>query len=92
MKKRILFFVFVLSIPVFLFLQVVSAYQYSKLEQQVSELEQEQKEWFEKNKKLVAGISVLKAPERIEKIAQTELGLKRITSERVTRLLVQKSD
>jgi hypothetical protein len=55
----------------------------------VSVLEKEQKDWFEKNKKIIAGISVLRAPERIEKIARDELGLQKIDSSRIKRLVIE---
>jgi cell division protein FtsL len=77
------------SIPVFFFLQVLSAYQYQSAEREVRALEREQRDWFEKNKKIIAGISVLRSPERIEKVARDELGLEKIDTSRIKHLVIE---
>ncbi len=87
--RKILLILAASTVPVFFFLQVLTAYQYQMLEREVSALEQEQKDWFEKNKKIVAGISVLRSPERIEKIARDELGLRKIDASRIKRLVIE---
>jgi cell division protein FtsL len=87
--KKILFIVAACTVPVFFFVQVLTAYHYQSLEREVSALEKEQKDWFEKNKKIIAGISVLRTPERIEKIARDELGLEQIDPDRIKRLVVE---
>ncbi|HEQ71205.1 MAG TPA: cell division protein FtsL [Spirochaetia bacterium] len=87
--RKILLICAASTIPVFFFLQVLTVYQYRSLEREVRLLEDQQKEWFEMNKKLIAGISVLRTPERIEKIARDELGLEKINSDQVKRLIVE---
>jgi cell division protein FtsL len=87
--RKIILIVASCTVPVFFFLQVLTAYQYQVLDREVSVLEKEQKDWFEKNKKIIAGISVLRAPERIEKIARDELGLQKIDSSRIKRLVIE---
>lgn len=87
--RKVVLIIAACSIPVFFFLQVLTAFQYQAVERDVSRLEEEQKDWFEKNKKIVAGISVLRTPERIEKIARDELGLEKIDSNQVKRLIIE---
>jgi cell division protein FtsL len=87
--KKIVFIIAACSVPVFFFVQVLTAYQYQSMEREVRTLEKEQKEWFEKNKKIIAGISVLRTPERIEKIARDDLDLKQIEPDRIKRLVVE---
>lgn len=86
--RKIVLVIAACTIPVFFFLQVLTAYQYQSLDHEVTQLEKDQKDWFEKNKKIVAGISVLRTPERIEKIATDELGLEKIESDQVKRLVI----
>jgi cell division protein FtsL len=87
--RKILLILAACTVPVFFFLQVLTAYQYQMLEREVGALEQEQKDWFEKNKKIIAGISVLRSPERIEKSARDELGLQKIDASRIKRLVIE---
>ena len=51
-------------------------------------MEEEQKDWLELNKKLVAALAVLGAPERIERIAARELGLKKVEPSKVTTIVI----
>jgi cell division protein FtsL len=87
--KKLVMIIAACTVPAFFFLQVLTAYHFQSLEREVRTLEKEQKDWFEKNKKIIAGISVLRTPERIEKIAQDELGLEQIDSSRIKRLVVE---
>ncbi len=87
--RKLLLIVAACTVPVFFFLQVMTAYQYQVLQRDVSALEKDQKDWLEKNKKIIAGISVLRSPERIEKIARDELGLRKIDSSRIKRLVIE---
>ena len=87
--RKMLLILAACMVPVFFFLQVLTSYQYQVLQREVSSLEREQKDWFEKNKKIIAGISVLRSPERIEKIARDELGLQKIDSSRIKRLVIE---
>ncbi|MBN2351997.1 MAG: cell division protein FtsL [Spirochaetales bacterium] len=87
--RKLLLILAACTVPVFFFLQVLTSYQYQMLQREVSALESEQKDWFERNKKIIAGISVLRSPERIEKIARDELGLQKIDFSRVKRLVIE---
>ncbi len=87
--KRFLMLIFVCTIPVVLFFSSVQAYDYVKLRNEIEELEARQKEWIEKNKKLIASIEVLRTPKRIEKIARDDLGLKKIDKERIRKVVFE---
>ncbi len=50
--------------------------RYERLQREVKNMEEEQKEWLERNKKLIAGLAVFGSPVRIEKLAE-QLGLVR---------------
>jgi cell division protein FtsL len=89
MLKKIIMLIFVCTIPVVLFFSSVQAYNYIKLENEIGELETLQKEWIEKNKKLIASIEVLRTPKRIEKIAQEDLELKKIDKERIRKVVFE---
>ncbi len=73
--KRFLTLVFILSIPVFVFVSVYQYYAYTALQDEVVRLEEVQEEKFEKNKRTVAGIAVFNSPQRIVKLAREVLGL-----------------
>ena len=69
---------FILLILAFLFLFFINTWQgfrYQVLEREVQRLEQEQKNWLEKNKKVIAALAVLSSPERIRSLANDSLGL-----------------
>jgi len=56
------------------------------MEREVGLFEAEQKDWLEKNKKLIAGLAVFRSPARIEKIAEESLGLNKIDPSRVWKI------
>lgn len=85
MKKK-LTAALIFFIPVLLFLSVWQSYRYDLLSREVADLEQMQKEIFEKNKKIVMGIEFLKSPFRINKIADEELELEKINPDRILRI------
>lgn len=85
--KRIILIVLTLIIPILFFVNVWQGFRYVRMEREVSLLEAEQKDWLEKNKKLIAALAVFRSPARIEKIAESKLGLKKIDPERVWRII-----
>ena len=85
MKKK-LTAVLIFLIPVLMFLSVWQSYRYDILSREVADLEQVQKDIFEKNKKIVMGIEFLKSPFRINKIAEEELDLEKINPDRILRI------
>jgi len=82
MKKYLfLLYVLVFSIPLFLGLVVWQSNRYKDLEIELKRLEQSQAEWIESNKRLIAGITEYSSPARVENIAVSQLGLKKIRPE-----------
>jgi hypothetical protein len=61
-----------------LFLNTWQGYRFEHLKREAQQLEAEQRDWLEQNKKLVAALAVLSSPQRIERIAVGELGLKKL--------------
>jgi cell division protein FtsL len=67
----------VIVLPVALFLNVWQSFRYERLEREVAQLEEQQRDMIEENKRLIAGIAVLRSPARIQSLAETELELER---------------
>lgn len=88
MSKRALILIF-LTLPVFLFLNVWQVYRYKNLENAIEHLEEEQQEWVEKNKRLIAGIAVLSSPERLAELAEEDLDLEELPPGRLIRILLE---
>jgi cell division protein FtsL len=88
MKRFLLFYALVLTMPLLLGLLVVQSARYAELERSVAEVEKAQGEWLESNKRLIMGISILSSSERIEHIASEELGLSRIEPEDVLQIRI----
>lgn len=88
MKKAAIGIVFALVLGGLLFLNTWQGYRYERLKSEVAELEAEQRDWLEQNKKLVAAVAVLSTPERIQRIAETDLGLKRLERSARTTVVV----
>jgi cell division protein FtsL len=84
MKKYIVLYVVVLTIPVFLALNAWQSSRYAGLKQEMKRLEQTQADWIESNKRLIAGNAVLSSARRIEHIARTELNMVKIKPESVS--------
>mgnify|MGYP002857060073 CR=1 FL=1 len=75
-----------LSIPLMLCLYALESKKYTNLKKEVTELEGRQEKLIEENKKLVSDIAVLSSADRIEKIAQEELGMHKAESEDIVRV------
>ena len=76
-----LFILMVLSFLALFFVNTWQGFRYQELEREVRGLEQEQKNWLEKNKKVIAALAVLSSPERIRTLAEDSLGLKPLEAE-----------
>ena len=74
-RARIIAYIFAVLIPVLLTVQVFQAYRYKKLRNEIKRLETRQVELVEQNRKLISDISVLSSSDRIEKIAEDDLGM-----------------
>jgi cell division protein FtsL len=87
MLKKILvpLIVLILALPVWLI--VWQSSKFNVLEQEAIRLETEQKEKIDRNKQLIADILECATSARIEELA-LELGLKKISPERVTQIRI----
>jgi cell division protein FtsL len=89
MRRYFYLYCIALTIPLFLGLNVWQSNRYANLKQEIDRLEQAQADWVESNKRLIAAIAVLSSPERIEHIAQNELGLRKIRPEDVLQVKIE---
>ena len=64
----------------------MQAARYMKIQNEVKALEQKQVELVEENKRLITDISLLSSGERIGKIAEEELGMRKAESEEIVRV------
>ena len=89
MIRRIFFYCFVLCIPAFLGLIAWQSARYGDLERELKKMERAQEEWVENNKRLIATITYLSSPDRIEHIARNQLGLKKKQPEDVLKISIR---
>jgi cell division protein FtsL len=89
MKRHLFIYFIALSIPVMLALVSWQSTRYLDLERQITALEQKQEEWVESNNRLIAAIAMLSSSERIEYIAQNQLGLSRVQPEDVLQIKLE---
>lgn len=75
--KKLVLYAAVALIPLLFFLNVWQSFRYSSLKREVAWLESVQRDLLEKNKRDIAGISVLESPARIEELARKNLQLVR---------------
>jgi len=87
--KNVFLVFLALCIPALLILSGVQSSRYSKLENEIRELEKQQTELIEKNSQLISEISVLSSSERIEEIAVEKLGMKKAKSDEIIRVEVK---
>ena len=76
--KRWYLLLLAIILPVAVFLNVWQVFRYKQLENEIVALEDRQQELIEKNKRIIAGISVLQSPQRLEELATEELDLRKI--------------
>ena len=88
MIGRFFFYCLILSIPALLGLTAWQSSRYGDLERELKKLEKTQEEWVENNKRLIAGITLLSSPDRIEHIARNELGLQKKRPEEVLQISI----
>lgn len=89
MKKIIA--LILLTVPVLLFLNARQVFVYDKVEEKVEALEESQREWLERNKRMIAGIAVLRSPERVEELAREELEVKKMDNRDLLRIEIKNS-
>lgn len=86
--KRWYFLLLIAVVPAVVFVHTWQVFQYRQLENEIEKLQEEEKELVEQNKRLIAGIAVLRSPRRLEKIAREELGLTKLEAGRLIRVLL----
>ena len=74
------------SIPCLLIFNGIQAQKYTALQRDVEALEKRQEELVEQNKKLITDISLLSSSDRIERIAENELGMRPAESDEIVRV------
>ncbi len=85
-KNSVLFIFIVLCIPVLLIIDAFQANRYKQLRRELSALERRQVELVEKNRDLISEISILSSSDRIEKIAENELKMHKVSTEDIVRV------
>jgi hypothetical protein len=89
-KRRVIFlYAIALSIPLLLGVVAWQSFRYATLEREIAQLEATQKIWVEGNKSLIALITSLSGPERIEDYAVRVLGLKKIRPDQVMQVRIE---
>lgn len=88
MNRKLLLFC-AATLPLFLGAVVVQAIQYQDLQRDVAAKEREQDLWVEKNKKALAGVTVLRSPARIESLAEQDRGLESVGADRTVKIRFQ---
>ena len=73
--KRALLVLLAASIPLLLGVKVWQVQRTQALLDEVDALDQQQREWLERNKMLLSAIAVFRSPARIEKLAREKLRL-----------------
>jgi cell division protein FtsL len=88
MKKAATAIALALLLGGLLFLNTWQGYRFEALRRHMQQLESEQRDWMEQNKKLVAALAVLSSPQRVERIATRQLGLRKLERSRLTTVVV----
>ncbi|MBQ3835764.1 MAG: cell division protein FtsL [Treponema sp.] len=84
--KRLLVIFCAVLVPLLFALNAIQADRYMKAQDEIKALEQKQVELVEENKRLITDISLLSSGERIGKIAEEELGMRKAESEEIVRV------
>ena len=89
MKRHyVLFFILVLTIPLFLGLNAWLANECGQIRTEIRKVEREQENNVEENRMIVAEIADLLTVDRIDYEAQRKLGLRKIHPENVTLIIM----
>lgn len=73
--KRIIAALALVSVPALMMMQVLQSYRYAAALEEAERFEDVQEDRLEENKRLLAGIAVFSAPERVYKVGTDDLGL-----------------
>lgn len=83
MIRKFLIFIIVATVPGLIFLTVRQAFNYNQVDKEVKTLILDQRELFEQNKRIVANLSILSSPGRIDELAENTLELDKISIDTV---------
>ncbi|MCL2232426.1 MAG: cell division protein FtsL [Treponema sp.] len=88
-RRYVLFYFFVLTIPILLGLVAWQSTRYAELDRTVRRLEAAQEDLVEGNRRLIAGIAVHSSSGRIGQVAVNDLGLTKIRPEHVLQIRIE---
>ena len=88
MNRKLLLFC-AATLPLFLLAVVAQSIQYQDLQRETALKERQQTQWVEKNKKVLAGVTVLRSPQRIETLAEGDAGLQVVGADRTIKIQFQ---
>lgn len=89
--KKLFKLVVLLFIPLSAFLAVYQVFRSQQLRNEISDLTEVQQSLFERNKRMLTNIAILKSPERIDKLAEEELHLEPITDDKIIHIDIKPS-
>ncbi|WP_287404553.1 cell division protein FtsL, partial [Treponema sp.] len=89
LKTHVIVYLFALLIPVLLIINAFQADKFTKLRDEVEDMQKEQVEMVEKNRELISEISVLSSSDRIERIAERDLGMHKAKKEEIVRVEIK---
>ncbi len=81
-----------LGIPGLLILNGIQSGKYQSLKKEVVDLEKKQERLIEENKRLITDISVLSSSDRIESIAENDLGMRKAETDEIVRVEMRKAE
>lgn len=86
MLKRFALWLAVIGVILLLALNVGRSGRYGAMVTELEALEAEQQDWLDNNKRLIAAIAELEAPQRVEEEARERLGMERARADEVLRV------
>lgn len=87
--KKVIILLILLTVPVSLFVVVHQVFINEKIQKEMKVLTEKQRTLFEKNKRLIANIAILKSPARIENLAKKNLNLKEIPDDKIIHISIR---
>ena len=73
--KKIFVLLLAATVPLLMGLRIWQVQRTQALLSKIEIMDREQREWLERNKRLLSAIAVFRSPARIEKLAREKLGL-----------------
>ncbi len=85
-SESVFVYIAAVCIPLLLIILTIQSNNYAKLKGEVKALEEKQVELVEQNKKYISDISLLSSSDRIEHLAEQELGMHKAKTEEIVRV------